>query len=328
MGFITGRVRVDRSTKRLVHRLRRHEIAVIDHQDLDELAAMSLARAGVKAVINAQPSITGSYPNLGPLTLVKARIPLLDKLGPQVMNLQDGDVIEIRGEDIFSGGRWLCRGHRLTLKDVLALMEKGKANLPQSMENFVLNTLIHAGLERHRILGELEIPLLKTNFRRRHTLIVSRGRGYREDLLAIRAYIAVMKPVMVGVDGGADALLECGYRPDLIFGDMDSISDKVLACGAEIVVHAYPDGYAPGLTRVLEQGLQGTTFSAPGTSEDAAMLLAYHGGAELIVAVGTHTHVIDFLEKGRPGMASTLLTRIKIGGILVDAKGVSKLVNY
>jgi uncharacterized membrane-anchored protein len=127
------------------------------------------------------------------------------------------------------------------------------------------------------------------------------------------------------VDGGADALLENGFRPDLILGDMDSVSDEALLCGAELVVHAYPDGRAPGLARVEKLGMTATTMPVPGTSEDAAMLLAHGQGAELIVAVGTHSNMIDFLEKGRAGMASTFLVRLKVGSILVDAKGVNKL---
>jgi len=324
--MLSGRVRVDQRTKKLLQRIKRQEIAIIDHPDLDELAAIDLVDAGVKVVINAQASISGKYPNLGPLILLKSGVPLLDNAGPAVLKLQDGDEVEIRGEDIYCRGLWIGSGQWQSLASISNLMEESKANLPASMESFVVNTLLHAGYERHLILGDLKLPVLTTDFLRKHTLIVTRGKGYREDLQAISSYIAERKPVLVGVDGGADALLECGYRPQLIFGDMDSISDTALACGAEMVVHAYAaDGSAPGLKRLDKLGLTAQIFPAAGTSEDAAMLLAYHAGAALIVAVGTHTHMIDFLEKGRPGMSSTLLTRIKVGSILVDAKGVSKL---
>ena len=57
------------------------------------------------------------------------------------------------------------------------------------------------------------------------------------------------------------------------------------------------------------------------------MLLAYEKGAELIVAVGTHFNLIEFLERNREGMSSTFLTRLRVGEILVDAKGVSRLVS-
>ena len=152
-----------------------------------------------------------------------------------------------------------------------------------------------------------------------------RGYHYKEDLQTLRHYIREYRPVLIGVDGGADALIEAGYKPDLIVGDMDSVSDATLRCGAEIVVHAYRDGSAPGLERVRKLGVEPVVFPATGTSEDVAMLLADDKGAALIVAVGTHATLVEFLDKGRSGMASTFLTRLRVGGKLVDAKGVSRL---
>jgi uncharacterized membrane-anchored protein len=131
--------------------------------------------------------------------------------------------------------------------------------------------------------------------------------------------------VLIGVDGGADALLDRGAVPDLIIGDFDSVSERALRCGAQLIVHGFTDGRAPGAERLDELGLPYTVFSAPGTSEDVAMLLAYEKGAELMVAVGTHNSMVEFLDKGRAGMASTFLVRMKVGDALVDAKGVSRL---
>jgi uncharacterized membrane-anchored protein len=156
-------------------------------------------------------------------------------------------------------------------------------------------------------------------------LIVVRGYHYKEDLVALRPYIREYRPILVGVDGGADALLEMRLKPDMIVGDMDSVSDAALQSGAELVVHAYRDGRAPGLERLERMGLHAIAFPATGTSEDVAMLLADDKGAELIVAVGTHATLVEFLDKGRAGMASTFLTRLRVGGKLIDAKGVSRL---
>lgn len=325
MNELSGKVRIDQKTKNLVKRLKPNEIAVIDHCDLDELAAMSLVKAKVKAVINVQSSISGRYPNLGPLILINHGIPLIDQTGLQIMSLNEGALISIKGDKIYFEDTLLCTGRRLDKETIVKMMDLGRRNLTRSMDDFVTNTLSYAQKERELILGDIEVPSLRTNFRGRPTLIVVRGQNYREDLLAVQSYIRDVKPLLVGVDGGADALWEAGYTPHLIFGDMDSVSDQALSSGAEIVVHAYQDGYAPGLERVLNLNIRAETFAVPGTSEDAAMLLAYHSGADLIVAVGSHSHVIDFLEKGRKGMASTLLTRMKVGNILVDAKGVSKL---
>jgi uncharacterized membrane-anchored protein len=154
---------------------------------------------------------------------------------------------------------------------------------------------------------------------------VVRGYDYKADLKALRTYIREVKPILIGVDGGADALVEEGYKPDIIIGDMDSVADATLKCGAELIVHAYAGGRAPGLSRLQELGLSATVFEAAGTSEDIAMVLAYEKSAELIVAVGTHANLVEFLDKGRQGMSSTFLVRLKVGGKLVDAKGVNKL---
>ncbi|MFZ5640525.1 MAG: putative cytokinetic ring protein SteA, partial [Bacillota bacterium] len=282
--------------------------------------------AKVKAVVNAAPSISGKYPNLGPLTLAEAGIYLLDNVGMEVMEkIREGDAVEIFENRITVPDRWTGRGEVLDLAKVKAKMEATKQNLGIMLEKFVQNTIEYAQQEQSMILGDMRVPPTRTVFKGRHTLIVVRGQNYKDDLSAIKSYIEEIRPVLIGVDGGADALREFGYCPDIIIGDMDSISDETLKCGAEIVVHAYPDGRAPGLARVEKLGLKAVTFPAPGTSEDIAMLLAYHRGTELIVAVGTHSNMIDFLEKGRSGMASTFLVRLKVGSILVDAKGVNKL---
>ncbi len=326
MAVIRGTACLDRKTKNLVKRVQPGDIAIINHKDLDEVCAQALVDAKVKAVVNASPSLSENYPNLGPLTLVKAGIYLLDNVGLEVMEkVQEGDSVEIAGDEITVPGSWTGRGEVLTLEKIQKKMEGTKRNIGIVLEKFVQNTIEYAQHELGLLLGDIEVPDVKTVFKNRHTLIVVRGQDYKDDLAAIRSYIEEVKPVLVGVDGGADALREFGYKPDIIIGDMDSISDGTLKCGAEIIVHAYPDGRAPGMERVKKLGLSAVKFPAPGTSEDIAMLLAYHKGTELIVAVGTHSNIIEFLDKGRKGMSSTFLVRLKVGSILVDAKGVNKL---
>jgi uncharacterized membrane-anchored protein len=179
--------------------------------------------------------------------------------------------------------------------------------------------------ERQLLLDGVGVPEVRTDFTGKHVLVVVRGYDHDKDLRALKHYIREYKPVLIGVDGGADALLEAGHKPHMIVGDMDSVSDAALATGAEVVVHAYPDGRAPGLARVQDLGIDAVTFPTSGTSEDVAMLLADDKGAELIVAVGTHATLAEFLDKGRAGMASSFLTRLRVGGKLVDAKGVQRL---
>lgn len=321
-----GVARVDRRTKNLLARLRPGDIAVIDHEDIDLVACESLVGAGARAVVNASRSISGRYPNPGPLRLCRAGLYVLDEVGARVMDvLRDGDLIELEGNAIKRRGEVVGTGRVQTLASIERELGRARDGLARELDAFVSNTIEYARREKAAILGDLSLPPLRTRIAERHVLVVVRGRDYKDDLRAIASYIEEVRPVLIAVDGAADALLELGFAPDIVVGDMDSVSDDALRHGCELVVHAYPDGRAPGMERVRRLGLEAATCPAPGMSEDLAMLLAYENGAELIVAVGAHSSVEEFLDKGRPGMASTFLTRLKVGSLLVDAKGVSKL---
>jgi len=325
-GAVTGIARLDRRTKRLVGRLRPGDIAVIDHLDIDRVAADSLVAVGVSAVLNAKPSISGRYPNLGPEVLIQAGITLIDDLGEDVFDhLREGSPIVIEGDAILFDGEVVATGVRQDKDSVAAAMADAREGLSAQLEAFAANTMDYLKQERDLLLDGVGVPDVQTRIAGRHVLIVVRGYDYKADLDVLRPYIREFKPVLIGVDGGADALVESGYTPDMIIGDMDSVTDDVLRCGAEVVVHAYPDGRAPGLERVRQLDVAAITFPAAATSEDLAMLLADDKGATMIVAVGTHANLVEFLDKGRGGMASTFLTRLKVGGKLVDAKGVSRL---
>ena len=323
---IRGTVRVDPRTKNLTKRLRPGEIAVIDHQDIDKVSAEALLACRPAAVVNAALSISGRYPNLGPEILVEAGIPLLDHVGTSVMHdLREGQEVRIEGDDIWVDDTVVARGTAVDLAMVEASMTEARAGLAVQLEAFAANTMEYLRRERDLLLDGVGVPAIRTELEGRHALVVVRGYHYKEDLQTLKHYIREFRPVLIGVDGGADALVEAGLRPDLVVGDMDSVSDSTLRCGAEIVVHAYRDGNAPGLERVRRLGVEPVVFPATGTSEDVAMLLADDKGASLIVAVGTHATLVEFLDKGRSGMASTFLTRLRVGGKLVDAKGVSRL---
>jgi uncharacterized membrane-anchored protein len=323
---VRGAVRVDARTKDLTKRLRPGEIAVIDHQDIDKVSAEALLACRPAAVVNASPSISGRYPNLGPEILVEAGIPLVDNVGKDVMHdLKEGQLVSVVGGDVLLDDQVVATGTAFDLDLVEAEMSEARAGLAVQLEAFAANTMEYLRRERDLLLDGVGVPDITTELEGRHALVVVRGYHYKEDLQTLKHYIREYRPVLIGVDGGADALVETGLKPDLIVGDMDSVSDSTLRCGAEIVVHAYRDGNAPGLERVRRLGVEPVVFPATGTSEDVAMLLADDKGASLIVAVGTHATLVEFLDKGRSGMASTFLTRLRVGGKLVDAKGVSRL---
>jgi uncharacterized membrane-anchored protein len=323
---VQGVARVDRRTKDMIPRLATGEIAVIDHRDLDRVAADGLIESGVVAVVNCAESISGRYPNGGPIRVVGAGITLLDDVGADVMDrVREGDVVRIENGEIWRNGELLGRGTVMTMTEIERAMEDARATIGSELERFAANTLEYIQKEARLMFEPLTLPPVRTKFEGRHALVVVRGHDYRSDLAALRSYIREYRPVLIGVDGGADALLENGLTPDIIIGDFDSVSEKGLGCGAELVHHVHPDGRAPGRENLLEWGVDYMEFVAEGTSEDVAMLLAYESQAQLIVAVGTHATMVEFLDKGRPGMASTFLTRLRLGPMLVDAKGVSRL---
>lgn len=309
------------------------DVAVIDHEDLDRVAAEALVHAGVAAVINAAPSITGRYPNLGPVILEEAGVPLVDRVGTLVLDkVEDGEAVRLEDDRLFADGRLVAVGVRQDRESILRDMEAAREAVDERFEGFARNTLEYMREERDLLFGGAGLPALRHSVAGRHVLVVVRGYGYREDLAALRSYIRDEKPLLMGVDGGADALLDAGYTPDVVIGDMDSISDRALALLArqrrtptDVVLHAYPDGRAPGRARLERLGIPHVEVRSAGTSEDIAFLLAHERRAELIVAVGTHGNLREFLDKGRPGMSSTFLVRLRVGEILMDAKGVARL---
>jgi uncharacterized membrane-anchored protein len=322
--------RVDKRTKDLTKRMQLGEIAVINHADIDRVAAEGLIAAQVGAVLNASPSITGRYPNGGPIRLVEAGILLVDDLGPGIMTVAEGQVVHVDPDGTVSAsGQTIAHGQTRDVVEVTAAMEAARANIGEELERFAENTLEYIRQEAAITFEPLELPPLNAKFKGRHAMVVVRGHDYQTDLKALKPYLREYEPVLIGVDGGADALLDLGFKPHIIIGDFDSLSDNAVQCGAQLLHHVHPDGRAPGRENLEAMGFtpgkEYLEFVAEGMSEDVAMLLAYEAGASLIVAVGTHSTMVEMLDKGRKGMSSTFLTRLRLGPVLVDAKGVHRL---
>jgi uncharacterized membrane-anchored protein len=321
-----GTARLDKRTKDLVKRLGPDDIAIIDHVDMDRVSAEALLDTGVEVVVNAAPSISGIYPNVGPLLLTRGGVRLIDNAGTEVFdNVSEGDRVVVTGGSVRCGDELVASGTLLNVEMVEESMERARDGLGVQLDSFARNTLEFLDNEKELLTDGTVVPETSTEIYGRHVLVVVRGYDYKEDLEILKPYIRDVRPVLVGVDGGADAIVEAGFEPDIIVGDMDSVSDDVLKGGAELIVHAYSDGRAPGMERLEALGLEGLPWPISATSEDLALLLAYESGADLIVAVGTHANLVEYLDKGRRGMASTFLVRLKVGPKLVDAKGVNKL---
>jgi uncharacterized membrane-anchored protein len=326
---VSGIARKGRRTKDLTKILRPGEIAVVDHVDMDAVAAWGLVEKKIVAVVNAGLPTSGRYPNRGPMVLAEEKIPLYYLSEPGSFDkIIEGQRIEITADGfIRQCGTLELPTELWTASRIREECDKARGNLGAELEKFTANTLGFIKSEQSLLLEQVAVPALVgvRAFAGRHAAVVVRGEGYKDDLISISGYLHDYKPVLIGVDGGADALLDFGFKPDIILGDMDSVSDRALRCGARLVVHAYTNGSAPGLDRVHALGLDAEVFPIAGTSEDAALILAYEKHAELIVAVGTHSTLESFLDKGRAGMSSTFLVRLKVGSRMVDARGVSML---
>ncbi|MDQ3795987.1 MAG: putative cytokinetic ring protein SteA [Actinomycetota bacterium] len=325
---LSGRAVLGMKTKEILPQLDAATIPVINHKNLDRVTADTLVEAGVNAVVNAAGSATGEYPNLGPFILARAGVYILDGVGTKVFErLSTGDEIELRGDCVYRGGELVAVGEHLDEETTERKLRESREVVGAALESFARNTVEFMRHERDVLFSKLDVPAeLAGEIWGRHVLLVVRGYDYRQDLAALRTYLREVRPFIIGVDGGADAVLEAGWTPDLVFGDMDSVSDRGLWASNHVLVHAYPNGEAPGMERVRAAGIEDArTVPAPGLSEDVAILIAEQCGAELIVAVGTHVGLVEFLDKGRKGASSTFLTRLKVGPRLVDAKGVSKL---
>ena len=324
----TGPARLGKRTKELVRRLGADDIAIIDHTDIDRVSAEELVESGVRVVVNVSQSQSGRYPNPGPLLLVRGGVRLIDVTGMELFEeISDGERLTVRGASLFRNGTCLATGRALEERELAAALLEQQGRVTEALQDFADNTLRYLREEGALLTQGIEFPPLRTGFRDRHALVVARGPGHKRDLRMVGPYVRDFRPVLVAVDGGAEAMREEGWKPDVIVGDMDSVTDATLRCGAEILVHAYTEGHAPGEERLRRLGVPFQTVAAPGISEDIAMLLAHEKGAELIVAVGTHFNLVEFLERSRAGMSSTFVTRLKVGEILIDAKGVSRLVS-
>jgi uncharacterized membrane-anchored protein len=323
---ITGVARLDRRAPRLLQRLHAGDVAVIDISDLDRATADSLIAAGVAVVVNAKPSISGRYPNLGPEVLIANGIPLLDGVGAEIFSdVKEGTRLRLDGDVLYSGEQQLAHGVRQDQESIARLMAQAKDGLSAQLAAFAASAQQHMLREKELLLDGVGLPELATRFTGRHVLMVARSYDFKADLKALKHYIREFRPVLIGVDGGADVLRDAGYRSDMVIGDMDAMSEAALRDAGEVVAHANEHGRVDGLARVQDLRIEPVIFPSAGTSEDAAMLLADAGNAKLIVTVGIRATLEEFLDAGRGGMASTVLTRLKLGGRLVDAKAAAQL---
>jgi len=324
---VTGTARVDRDIDRLLRRIGPGDIVVLDALDLDRVTADALVDAGVAGVVNASPSISGRYPNLGPEVLVANHIALIDNAGPEVFKkIKDGAKIRLHDSGVYSGDRRIVEGVERTDEEIADLMHDAKTGLVAHLEAFAGNTIEFIRSESPLLIDGIGIPNIDVDVYRRHVVVVADGPGAESDLKGLKPFIKEYQPVLVGVAGGADILRANGYRPQLIVGNPETMSADVLKVGAQVVLPADADGHADGLERIQDLGIGAMTFPAAGSAADLALLLVDHHGAALIVTAGQSASIEEFFDRSRQqSNPSTFLTRLKVGEKLVDAKAVATL---
>jgi uncharacterized membrane-anchored protein len=323
---VIGSARVDRRADALARRVGRGDIAVFDQVDLDRRTADALVAAGVTGVINAAPSISGRFPNLGPEILVSAGIVLIDGVGSEVLRIKEGSRLRLHEGRIYVGDTEIARGVEQTANSIADLMIEAKSGLSAQLEAFSANTIEFLRHERALIIDRVGVPDVAVPIRGRQVLVVAAGYNHTADLAALKHFIREYHPVLIGVEAGADALRAAGHRPHLIVGDPYQVETETLKLAREVVVPAQPDGFAPGLERIQDLGIGAVTFPAVSNPEDLALLLAEAHGAELVIAVGFQATLHEFLDRGRSGSnPSTFLTRLRLGSKLVDGHAVAAL---
>jgi uncharacterized membrane-anchored protein len=324
---VVGTARVDRDIDRLLRRVEPGDIVVLDVLDLDRVTADALIDANIAGVVNASPSISGRYPNLGPEVLVANGITLVDEAGPEIFKkLKEGAKLRLHNGGVYAGDRRLALGTERSEHEITEMMHDAKSGLVAHLEAFAGNTIEFIRSESPLLIDGVGIPDVDVDLYRRHVVVVAEEPSAEADLKALKPFIKEYQPVLIGVGTGADVLRKAGYRPQLIVGDPGQMSAEVLKCGAQVVLPADADGHAPGLERIQDLGIGAMTFPAAGSAADLALLLADHHGASLIVTVGHTANIEEFFDRQRQhSNPSTFLTRLKVGEKLVDAKAVATL---
>jgi uncharacterized membrane-anchored protein len=322
---LTGTCRVERDPALLIGRLRRGDVAVIDRMDLDRATALQLVGAGVVAVVNAAPTVSGRYPSLGATVLLDAGVALLDEAGTDALSLlRDGERVSIDGNEVRRGDQVVLTGRRQDTATVTDAVARAEAGLATQMEVFAATSAEYLRREHATLLEPGVVPVLPV-LRDRDVLVVAPGPDHREQLLALKPFVREYRPAVVAVDEAADTVLALGFPLTVLIGDLGEVSDRALREAAHVVVRLDRDGGTPGLARVDRLGVSRETVSSGVRPVELALLLADDAGARTIVAAGCDRTLAAMLDSGRTDAAAAFVTRLRVGSRLLDATAVAQL---
>ncbi|MDG5788677.1 putative cytokinetic ring protein SteA [Evansella sp. AB-P1] len=329
--YIEGKAYFGKITKQLLHHIPPHSIIIIDHEDLDIVAAEDIVRKKVLAVINRKCSMTGQLPRTGIPLLEKHNIPVFDVDLFRNRKIKKTSYVKIEEKALFylENDSWIKSGRITHYNESLIAKkrEQGTSNFENLYKNFAKNSLDHASLELPLFLDAInELPIYDCMVNK-VVFVVARGAGVQNDVQVIKRFMKQMNCIILAVDGASTFLYEYQINPDFIIGDMDSIPTNIKAYTTQFIAHSYMDGFSPGQERLKKLSVESTSIPFPGMSEDLAIMLAYVSKANHIFTLGCRNSCVELIEKGRKGMGSTILTRMFAGEKISDLKEMDKCLH-
>lgn len=328
---LVGTARVERRTRALLPRLRPGDVAVVEHVDMDRATAQALIDADVAAVVNAAPMISGRYPNLGPQLLVEAGVLLVDGVGVAALGaIGEGRSVRLHEGEVYAGEEVVARGREVDAATVAAELDRARTGLVTQLETFTHNSTEFLRREQDLLLHGRGVPRLDTRIAGRPVVVVVRGAEHEQELARIKPFLREQHPVLVGVGAGAEVLRAAGFKPDVVVldaraEDAELPSAKTLRSARDVVVRVDRGADRSQVDSIERLGVRPKRFESAATPEDAGLILADAGEAAVIVGVGMHATIDELLDRQRSGLASTYLTRLKVGPRLVDATAVPSL---
>jgi uncharacterized membrane-anchored protein len=332
---VTGTARTDRRTTALLPRLRSGDVAVLDHVDLDGPTAEALVEAGVVAVVNRSPMISGRFPNRGPQLLVDAGIPMVDLAhgldGRDLLAaVADGRPVQVRGGSLLLGDQVVAEGRALSAEDVADQLGAAESGLSSQLHTLTHNTAEFLRREEALVLHGEGVPQTRTRLRGRPVVVVAQGPDDVAELRRIRRYLREVEPVVIASGDGLTVARGAGLRPDVVVLDARAEElppAKALRECRDVVITQATSGMRAGMgaDRFERLGVRVLTMQTSATPADAALLLADAAGATPIIGVGLRGTIDEFLDGNREGLGSGFVARLKVGPRLVDADAVPML---
>lgn len=283
---VVGTVRQIGTGSPAPRRLGTRDVAVLDLNRAPAETARALVEAEVAAVVHAPREGEDMLPRAAFRILAASTVPVVEDA--DLAGVADGTRVRIHEGTVYAvkSDEEIASGREVEPATLLAEVDAAERGYVESALAHLANATEFLSLEHPLLLDGEGLPSIDVDFTDRHVVVVTGDASSREQLSELKPFIREYRPLIVGVGGGSEFLRASRMTADLVVATPTDVSDDVLTDAAVLVVPADRDGRAEGLERITELGLGATTFPAAATARDMALLLAYHGGAEMIVVTG------------------------------------------